>query len=491
MSFAPLSSPRDAARLTWRLVRNAVLIGIFGILALAEVARAEELAAGELRALRYYLEQGDQRSAQAEMRRLRALHPDWVPPASLEELKQVTSAPSGPGEDANRIWKLIEIGNFTAARGRLDHLRGVHPNWEPPTEMVRLLSLGEAQQNFDAAVSAGDAGTAINVVRKTPQILRCDRVNNAWQLAVMQRKAGDTNGALNTYRGVLGSCTDSSVVVATLEKSNEIASPEQLSELADHARRSRPALTPSIDVVERRLLGGGAPQKQTAEAPAPAAQKPAVPAAPAQTPAPAQTTQATQPSQPVPAGKLPAKGDGRVDSVRAAAKIGDWASCLARSTNPRSIDILYERAWCAYNKDRTLEALAAFRVASTAPLGATVQRDARFGMTLALLANWMTEDAARLAASTNLTQTQRVQVEGAILDQRGVRAFQLDRFEESINYLNALEKLTGSIRRDLAVMRAYAYLNSGQRQVAREQFQMLHDQMATTETRKGLSAAMN
>ena len=100
----------------------------------------------------------------------------------------------------------------------------------------------------------------------------------------------------------------------------------------------------------------------------------------------------------------------------------------------------------------------------------------------------MTEDAARLTATTDLTRRQRMDVEGVILDQRGVRAFQQKRYKQSVAYFDALERLTGSMRRDLAIMRAYAYLEMGQTQTARAHFRSLHKQFPTPETRRGLRA---
>ncbi|MCB1347067.1 MAG: hypothetical protein KDK09_17895, partial [Rhodobacteraceae bacterium] len=93
-------------------------------------------------------------------------------------------------------------------------------------------------------------------------------------------------------------------------------------------------------------------------------------------------------------------GDSRIARVRAAKERGDWAGCLAASANPRSLDVMYERSWCAYNLDRSGEALAGFTAAaqSGAALGGTVPRDARFGMILSYLNMNMTEEGARLAA---------------------------------------------------------------------------------------------
>lgn len=448
-------------------------------------ARAQDPGDAELQALKYYVSQSNERSARAELRRLRARYPEWEPPADLTELTAAKPQSDGPGDDAERIWHLIEIGNLHAARGRLDHLRNVYPEWEPPADMIRLIELGEAQTAFDRAVSQGRAAEAIRVARKTPDILRCNRVNNAWQLAALQRSAGKPADALLTYRGVIGSCSGTSILVATLQKADSVASVQELKALVAFARKRHPDAAESFEATQEQLLAGRG--VKSGDKPARKTQ-----AQPQRRQPPERSAAApVAPSGPVASGALPTKGDGRISKVRAAAKAGAWSRCIAASTSPRSMDVLYERAWCAYNLDRSLEALALFRIASRADLGARVNRDARFGMILAYLGNQMTEDAARLAAVTDLTHEQRVQVEGVILDQRGVRAFQLERFREAINYFDAMEKVTGSIRRDLAILRAYAYLNSGQRVVARHEFQRLHDQLATAETRRGLRAALD
>jgi len=175
--------------------------------------------------------------------------------------------------------------------------------------------------------------------------------------------------------------------------------------------------------------------------------------------------------------------------VRAAAQSGAFVDCVARSTNPGSLDVAYERAWCVYNLDRPLEALALFAAAAEAGLGGTVARDARFGMALAYTKRNMTEEASRIAASTDFTPEQRRDIEAIILDQRGVRAYQQKDFRRAIAFFDALEGLTGSLRRDLAILRAYSFLEVGERRTAFDQFEALHRELATAETRAGMSAS--
>lgn len=455
---------------------------------------AQVPGAQDLRALVYYLEHDDQRSVQAEMRRLRAQFPGWTPPTDLNQLLAVVQ-PTTASADVAGIWARIERADYSGARALIDQTRASVPGWSPDAEMLRVLEMNESQQAFDAAVARRDHAAAIAAARRSPALMRCDRINNAWQLAEMYQAAGQTDSAVATYRGVLGSCTRINEVAPTLEKANDIASLEQLTTLFQTARSTAPANARALDELEARLRAGrgvSAPATATAR---PSVATTATPSALPSPSAPAPQAQSMAPAAPsVPALSSPSslalRGDARLPRVRALKEAGDWPACLAHSAEPRSIELLYERAWCAYNLDRAGEALAGFStVAATGnALGGDVGRDARFGMILSYLSFDMTEEAARIAAATNLTQSQRVDVESIILDQRGVRAYHQREYEQSVAYFDALEAMSGTLRRDLAMLRAYAHMNQGNLAQAREQFTRLHNQLATPETRSALQS---
>lgn len=454
-------------------------------------AHAQTATQNDLRALIYYLDQNDQAAVQAEMRRLRSAFPDWRPPADLNDLRAPTDV-AGPNVDEAAIWQRIERNDFSGARGLIEEARANVPSWQPPSEMLRVLDLNETQAAFDRAVSGRNAPEAIAIARRAPQMFRCDRINNAWQLAEMYTLVNQPANALSTYQGVATSCTRISDQAPTMEKADAVASPAQMATLFDAARGAAPANTDTLNQLEARLRAGrgGAPAAAAptaqASAPAPAAQPAAQPVA-----APAPVQAAAPQAVMTDAARLPLRGDGRIGTVRAAKEAGAWGRCLAASANPRSLEVLYERGWCAYSHDRPAEALAAFSAVARAGggLGAEVQRDANFGLTLSYLGLNMTDQAAAVAAGTRLTDAQRRDVETIILDQRAVRAFRLGEHQQTVAYLNALEQQNGSLRRDLAVMRAYAHLEAGQRAQALAQFETLHAQLATDETRAGLNAS--
>ncbi|NYS24660.1 hypothetical protein HUK65_06610 [Rhodobacteraceae bacterium 2376] len=467
--------------------RLAAAVLLSALLALApQTAPAQTATQEDLRALVFYLQQDDQPAVQAELRRLRAQFPDWRPPATLSEL--VGTEADGGGPDVAGIWQRIDRQDFAGARRMIDQTRRAHPDWTPDGEMLRILELNEAQARFDAAVAARNAPDAIAVARRTPQLMRCDRINNAWGLAEMYHLAGQTANAVATYRSTLGSCQRLADMEPTLEKADAVASPAQMAELFSAARQAAPQHRDQLDRLEQRLRagrGGGS----TGSAPAPTAQRSPAPSA---APAPAAAAGAMPAGAPTSFDGLPLRGDARVSEVRAAKEAENWSRCFARSAAPRSLELLYERSWCALAHDRPAEALAGFAAVAQrgGALGGNIPRDVRYGLALAHLSLQMTEEGARIAGTANLTDAQRLEVETIVLDQRGVRAFRLGEFRQAIASFDALEQsASGGLRRDLAIMRAYAHLNTGQRGTAHAQFQRLHDQLTTAETRAGLDAS--
>jgi tetratricopeptide (TPR) repeat protein len=176
-----------------------------------------------------------------------------------------------------------------------------------------------------------------------------------------------------------------------------------------------------------------------------------------------------------------------LSSVQSAAQRGAWAQCLALSAGSTNVQVIYQRGWCAYNADRPMEAIASFRQAAGRGPTPETRRDATYGLLLSMLRLNMTEQAARVAAAAPLTRTQRIEIEGQILDQRGVKAYETGDYARAVAFLEAHERLTGVTRRDLALLRGYALVNLGRRAAARDLFLKLHSQLATPETRRALS----
>lgn len=444
------------------------------------VAVATVPSVADLQALNFYLQQQDLASADAELRRLRAAFPGWTPPEDLSKL-----AVTQPSTEIDTIYRQIAAGQLTEARATIAATQADYANWVVPADMITLLETAEGQIRLDAALDAGNATEALQIASSTDGLLRCDRVNNAWRIAKAQEAQQAFAAATGTYRAILGACTSFADIAATLEKADTVTTEAELAALFDTALTRFPDKLTELTALQTRLLLG------RGVAPAQIAILPDVTARPRPRPteaaaaAPAVADPGSPPPAPAPA---PAPESGSGSAPQAATSGTSGVQCLAATEGARSASRQAERGWCAYNLDRPMEALAAFSSAESR-LGGAARRDARFGMALSYLKMNMTEEASRIAATTDLTHQQRVDTESQILDQRGVRAYQKRQYRKAIGYFDALEEVSGKLRRDLALLRGYAYLNSGNRARARAEFQKLHDQLATPETRKALAAA--
>ena len=442
----------------------------------------------DLQALNFYLQQKDQASADAELRRLRAQFPTWVPPADPSKLS-ITQ----PATEIDTIYRQIAAGQLAQARTTIAATQAEYSAWVAPADMMRLLETAEGQVRLDAALDAGNADEALQITSKTDGLLRCDRVNNAWRIAKAQEAKQAPDAAVMTYTGIVNSCTNFPDIAATLEKSDTVTSDAVLGALFDTARSRFPDKSDALAALQAKLLAGrGVNPAQTAiqataSGPSGNHDHKGVIVRPRARPVQGSAAD-TNPVQPSAKSKTAAKDSAIASSDSGQKGSVDPGQCLAATQGAASAQSHYQRAWCAYNRDRPLEALAEFKSAEPSLVG-TQRRDARFGIVLSYLKMNMTEEASRLAATTDLTHQQRVEAESSILTQRGVQAYKQRSYSKSIGYFDALEQLTGRLPIDLAMLRGYAYLNSGNKGKAHQIFLDLNNQLATDETRAGVNAS--
>lgn len=446
------------------------------------VAESATPSQDDLKALIYFMSQGDQEAVEAETRRLQSIYPGWTPSDQIEATEQSPS-----GDDIDAVYERIATKDLDGARDVIDALSTTFASWTPPEDMISLLETAEGQRAFDKAIEANDEAAATRILGERPNLSGCDRVNNIWRLADLQAADGDLDSALTAHRGVVEGCDDVDLVIASLEKASADAKAEELKDLTATATERFPGEKETFAALEERLLAGmGA---------APPASSGAITATPrVATPVVAPKT-ATRPARTT--GKsgaralatLPAKGDERIDRVREAARQFRWTACLERSSRPQSLDVLYERSWCNMNKERPMEALVGFQAVADTTSDARVLRDARFGQALAYLARGVTNEAAVIAADAEFTQAQRREIESKILEQRAVRSFENGRYRHAVAYLDALDGMNQEMQRDLDMLRGWSLLNAGFAKRAHDEFSRLHDEIKTQDTIQALRAA--
>lgn len=467
------------------MIKTALLAALL-LSAPAGIALAQTAPpADELLALRLYLQQGEATAAQAELRRLQLKYPQWVPPA--DPLQLTTS--QTPQAEIDQFYRQLSAGQTDQARDTLAKARRDYPDWTPPADMTAQLETAEGQQALNSALAGGDVAAARSVAARTPGLLRCDRIDNAWRIADGQRAAGAKADALATYRAVLGACTNPGDLVSTLEKADTVASEPELRSMAAQLSSRFPADASRYDAALKRLLAGRG--IVTADPVAPASATNSGATTPSDTPKQPAARSTSQPRSPKPAAPAsPGRSQGTAPAAPSRAARGETpAQCAARTAGARAAGTVLERAWCVYNLDRTMDAMADFKTALAGRLNAQQRRDARYGLALAYLKMGMSEPASQIAATTDFDHRQRVDIERQILDQRGVAAYNQRRYGDAIRYFDAIEQVSGSIRRDLAILRAYAYLNAGNQPKALTEFRRLNSELSTMETRRGLKAA--
>ncbi|SFD84250.1 hypothetical protein [Roseivivax sediminis] len=473
------------------------------LLAAGAPVQAQTPSEADLEALRFYIEEDNEQAIRSEIRRLQLRYPDWTVPDDLTNLQRDV-----PSDTIDRIYDQIAAGDFDSARETIGQTTQSYPDWSPSAQLLQALTIAEAQARFTEAVEGSDPSTAVRIARSNPGLLRCERVNNAWLLAEQYQSLDENSAALEVYRSTIRSCTDADILVATLEKAAAVASVAQLAELSDAARQQAPGAAERLTAVQTRLRAGieatgGAPDpgaassgNGSASAPLTSIEVEEVPTATSPTtslrPAarPAALSRPRTASPPARSSAPQGGSPGVLSQARQAADRADWSRCLALTANSSHGAVLSQRGWCALNANRTMEALTDFRAAAQRAPTAENRRDSAYGMALAMLRLNMVDEAAAVAARTHFTDAQRLEIEGQILDKRGVAAYERRDYRRAIAYFNELERVTGVVRRDLALLRGYAYLNSGQRTAARAEFQRLHNQMATPASRRALSEAM-
>ena len=86
----------------------------------------------------------------AEIARLKTLHPDWQPPRDLFG----APAPHGSEDDTSGLWAACDRGDHGAVRSEINALRRINRAWQPPQKLLDLIAAAEVR----AALKCRGAG---------------------------------------------------------------------------------------------------------------------------------------------------------------------------------------------------------------------------------------------------------------------------------------------------------------------------------------------
>ncbi|MCC6734500.1 MAG: cellulose synthase [Bauldia sp.] len=163
-------------------------------------------------ALRYFARQGDTVRLQAEIARLQALYPAWVPPADP------LATPVYVDTEMDRMWALYSEGRFADVRTAIADRQAREPGWSPPAALLDLLAIGEARNRLIAASNARRFDEVIVAAAQNPTLLVCSEMDVMWRIAEAFALTDREPRALDVYTYILQNCDVPSERLATMQK---------------------------------------------------------------------------------------------------------------------------------------------------------------------------------------------------------------------------------------------------------------------------------
>ncbi|OWV92756.1 cellulose synthase [Rhizobium sp. R72] len=169
-------------------------------------------------ALRYFASHGDTARLQAEIARLRALYPNWVPPADP------LAIPQGGDKQLELMWQLYSQGRYGELRKAIADRQALESGWQPPPDLLDRLDVAEARARLVNASGLKQYATVIQIGANTPSLLTCSDIDVLWRVAEAFAKTNREARAKDAYAYILKNCTNPQERLATIQKASTLLS---------------------------------------------------------------------------------------------------------------------------------------------------------------------------------------------------------------------------------------------------------------------------
>ncbi|MCO5063494.1 MAG: cellulose synthase [Rhizobiaceae bacterium] len=176
-------------------------------------------------ALRYFARQGDTKRLQTEIARLRALYPNWTPPADP------AAAPVQVDGELDRLWQLYSGGKYAEVRQGIADRQRREPQWQPPKDLLDRLSVAEARERLINASDLKQYETVIRIAAATQSLLTCGDLDVLWRVAEAFASRNEVGRARDAYQYVLRNCTNPAERLATMQKAVPLLPRQMIDEL--------------------------------------------------------------------------------------------------------------------------------------------------------------------------------------------------------------------------------------------------------------------
>jgi tetratricopeptide (TPR) repeat protein len=163
-------------------------------------------------ALRYYAAQKDHGRVDAEIRRLKALYPDWTAPEDLW-----TTPEQGP-PDETALWDLFSQDRMDELKAVIDARKKAEPGWEPSRDLDLKIRRKVARRVVIALWNEKKWKELVAYAQSDPMVAEIGDVDILWSLAEGFANAKQKSGALAIYTSILTSSTDPAERIGTVHK---------------------------------------------------------------------------------------------------------------------------------------------------------------------------------------------------------------------------------------------------------------------------------
>ncbi|NNU45703.1 cellulose synthase [Rhizobium sp. WYCCWR 11279] len=169
-------------------------------------------------ALRYFASRGDKLRLQAEISRLQALYPNWVPPADP------LAVPQNGDKQLEAMWQLYSDGRYAELRKAIADRQAADAGWQPPADLLDRLDVAEARARLVNASDLKQYATVVDTAAATPSLLTCSEIDILWRVAEAFIRTERVQRGQDAYTYILKNCTNPAERQATVEKASTLLS---------------------------------------------------------------------------------------------------------------------------------------------------------------------------------------------------------------------------------------------------------------------------
>jgi len=176
-------------------------------------------------ALRYFASRGDTARLQAEISRLKALYPDWVPP------KDPLAVPQNEDKQLEAMWQLYSQARYAEVHKAIAERQASEPAWKPPADLIDRLTVAEARMRLINASDLKQYETVVRIGSETPSLLTCSEVDVLWRVAEAFFRTDKAQRATDAYTYILNNCQNAAERLATIQKAAAILPSKSIEDL--------------------------------------------------------------------------------------------------------------------------------------------------------------------------------------------------------------------------------------------------------------------